>query len=233
MPGVAPDLGHQLLGQREHVLLLDEAHLEVELRELERAVGALRLVPPAARDLVVAVEAAAHQQLLVELRALRQRVERPRLEPERDHEVAGALGRRARHRRRLDVEEAALVQEAPDRAHRARTNALQILHSRPAQIEVAVADAQPFVDVLVVELEGQHLARGEQLERLDRELDGARRELVVARRLAARDELPRARTTHSSRSACADACASGERSGSITSCTMPVRSRRSMKTSPP
>ena len=77
--GIAPDLGHQLLGQREHVLLLDEAHLEVELRELERAVGALRLVPPAAGDLVVAVEAAAHQQLLVELRALRQRIERPRL----------------------------------------------------------------------------------------------------------------------------------------------------------
>ena len=90
--GVAPDLGHQLLGQREHVLLLDEAHLEVELRELERAVGALRLVPPAARDLVVAVEAAAHQQLLVELRALRQRIERPRLEPERDHEVAAPSG---------------------------------------------------------------------------------------------------------------------------------------------
>ena len=53
-----------------------------------------------------------------------------------------------------------------------------------------MADAQPLVDVLVVQLEGQHLARGEQLERLDGQLDGPGRELVVARRRAARDERP-------------------------------------------
>ena len=187
---VAPDLGHQLLGQRQHVLALDEAHLEVELRELQRAIGALGLVTPAAGDLVVAVEAAAHQQLLVELRALRQRVERAGLQPERDHEVARALGRRARHGRSLEVEEAALVQEAADRAHRARANALQFLHSRPAQVEIAMADAQRLVDAFVVELERQHLAGREQLELGDGELDVAGGQLVVARGLAARDQLP-------------------------------------------
>ena len=52
-----PDLGVQPLAERQHVLALDEAHLDVELGELELAVGALRLVPEAAGDLVVAVVA--------------------------------------------------------------------------------------------------------------------------------------------------------------------------------
>ena len=94
---------------REHVLDADERHLEVDLRELELAVGALVLVAEAARDLEVAVEARDHQQLLHELRRLRQRVERAGLEPARHQEVARALGRRLREDRRLDLEEALLA----------------------------------------------------------------------------------------------------------------------------
>ena len=97
-----------------------------------------------------------------------------------------------------------------------------------------MADAQRLVDAFVVELERQHLAGREQLELGDGELDVAGRAAASLRVASLRGtSSPRARTTHSSRSACATACASGERSGSITSCTMPVRSRRSMNTSPP
>jgi hypothetical protein len=56
----------------EHLLLLDECHLEVQLAELELPVGAQILVAPARRDLVVAVDLADHQQLLEELRRLRE-----------------------------------------------------------------------------------------------------------------------------------------------------------------
>src|SRR4029077_3474529 len=114
------------------------------------------------------------------------------------------------------------------------------------QVEVAVADAQCLVDPLFVELEGQHLAGGQQLELVDDQLDVSRLQLRVARRLAARDELaarahdalepqgPRAGATRTgSGKACATAGAAGECSGSITSCTSPVRSRRSMNTRPP
>ena len=52
-----------------------ERHLDVDLRELGLAVGAQVLVAEAARDLEVAVEARDHQDLLEELRRLRQRVE--------------------------------------------------------------------------------------------------------------------------------------------------------------
>jgi hypothetical protein len=58
-----------------HVVGVGEAHLGVELHELELAVGAQILVAQAARDLVVAVHAADHEQLLEQLRALGQRVE--------------------------------------------------------------------------------------------------------------------------------------------------------------
>ena len=73
------------------VVLVDEAHLEVELRELGLAVAAQVLVAVAAGDLEVAVDAGDHQQLLELLRALRQRVDAARLEPRRDDEVARAL----------------------------------------------------------------------------------------------------------------------------------------------
>ena len=96
----------QAVDHVEHVLLLDERHLHVELGELGLAVGAEVLVAEAARDLEVALEAADHQQLLEELRRLRQRVPGAAHEPARHEEVARALGRRAGHDRRLDLEEA-------------------------------------------------------------------------------------------------------------------------------
>ena len=60
---------HGLGDEGEHVVLGDEAGLGVELHELVLAVGAQVLVAQAAGDLVVAVDAADHQQLLEQLRA--------------------------------------------------------------------------------------------------------------------------------------------------------------------
>ncbi len=78
VPEPAEDMGEEPLVDVEHVLDPDERHLEVELGEVGLAVGALLLVAKAARDLVVALEPADHQQLLEELRRLGQRVERTR-----------------------------------------------------------------------------------------------------------------------------------------------------------
>ena len=98
------------LDRLEHVLLLDEAHLDVELVELAgRAVGAGVLVAEARRDLEVAVEAGDHDQLLELLRRLRQRVELARVQARRHQEVARALRRGRGQDRRLELEEAALA----------------------------------------------------------------------------------------------------------------------------
>ena len=94
---------------------LDEAHLDVDLGVLGLPVGAQILVAERPRDLVVALEAADHQQLLEQLRRLRQGVELARLQPAGHEEVAGALRRALGEDGRLDVDEALVAQVA---AHR-------------------------------------------------------------------------------------------------------------------
>ena len=111
---LAPDAGVHALHHVVEELLVGEAHLDVELGDLLHAVGAQILVPEADRDLVVAVEAGDHRQLLQDLRALRQRVEAALLEPARHDEVARALGGRLEEDRRLDVEEAGRLHLAAD-----------------------------------------------------------------------------------------------------------------------
>ena len=70
---VADQLFHQL----HDLFLAHERSLDIELRELRLALGAQVLVAEAAHDLIVAIEARHHQQLLEELRRLRQREELP------------------------------------------------------------------------------------------------------------------------------------------------------------
>ena len=99
----------QLLEVDEYVLLLDKRHLHVDLRELGLAVGAQILVAEAARDLIVFVDAADHQKLLVNLRRLRQCVELAGVNAARDKVVARALGRRFHHHRCFYLDKAVVV----------------------------------------------------------------------------------------------------------------------------
>ncbi len=114
-PRACERVDDDLLEHVEHVLALDERQLEVELPELELPVGAQILVPPAGRDLVVAVEPADHAELLEDLRRLREREEAARLKTHGHDEVARALRRPARHARRPDVDEAETVHRPSDR----------------------------------------------------------------------------------------------------------------------
>ncbi len=76
----------------EHVVLRDEAHLDVELIELaRRAVGARIFVAEAGCDLEIAVEARDHDQLFELLRRLRQRVELARVHARRNQIIARAF----------------------------------------------------------------------------------------------------------------------------------------------
>ncbi len=118
------------------------------------AVGAEVLVAVAAGDLVVALHARHHQQLLEQLRALRQRVEAARLQAGGHQEVARALGCRAGQRRRLDLDEVVTRQHVARRRIHLGTQANRGARALAAQIEVAVL--QPgFLAGLLVELERQ------------------------------------------------------------------------------
>jgi len=66
--GIPPERGHETLDHVLDVGLGHERHLEIDLRELRLPVEAQILVPEAAHDLEIAVEAAHHEELLEDLR---------------------------------------------------------------------------------------------------------------------------------------------------------------------
>ena len=230
---LAPDLANHLLHQLEDELDVGEGHLDVELRQLLRPVGAQILVAEAAGDLVVALEAGDHEQLLGDLRRLRQREEAPLLETRRDQEVARALGSRLEEDRGLDVQEpGALHHPADDRDHLGAEPEVALEAFAP-EVEPAVPDAQRLVDVLVVELERERRAGGDDLEPFDLELDLAGRQARVDVLRCTRGDLALGLEDE----LVADVVRRGGRlgacSGLTTSWLTPVESRRSMKTRPP
>ena len=82
-----PDAADHPLAQRDHVLLVDEAHLQVDLGELRLPVSPRVLVAEAADDLHVPLGPADHQELLEQLRALGQGVEAAGLQAAGDQKV--------------------------------------------------------------------------------------------------------------------------------------------------
>ena len=119
-------------------------HLDIDLAEFRLAIGAQILVAEASRDLIVAIEAADHQDLFQQLRRLRQRVELPGVDAARHQVVARALGRRFEKNRRLDVDEAILIEMAAHRLQRLMASAQIALHLGTAQIEIAVLEPNLF-----------------------------------------------------------------------------------------
>ena len=110
---------------------------------------------------------------------------------------------------------------------RRRDVPLQLL---AAQVEPAVAQAQRLVDVLLVELERQRRRAADDLERLDLQLDLARRHVRVHRLGGcARRASPRRGGRTRSGSGAPARPPPARSSGLITSCVIPLRSRRSTK----
>ena len=130
-----------------HVALAHEGEFHVQLGELQLAVGTQCFVAEAARDLVVTVEAGHHQDLLEQLRALRQRVELARC-------------MRAGTRKSRAPSGVALVRIGVSMSwkpfssrwrRRACTSLMRVLHAlhfRTAQVQIAVLQAG-FARVLV------------------------------------------------------------------------------------
>ena len=103
-----------MLERGEDVVLIDEGHLDVELRELRLAICAQVLVAHAVSQLKVPVEAGDHGKLLVQLGGLGQRIEAAGEQPARDEVVARSFGRGPDHHRSLDLEESDLVHGATE-----------------------------------------------------------------------------------------------------------------------
>src|SRR4029079_1113546 len=178
---------HQRLEDREDEVLGGEGNLEVHLRELRLSIGAQILVAEALRDLEVAIHARDHQDLLEDLRRLRQREELAGVHAARHQVVARPFGRRLGEDRRLDLEEALLVEVLPHRERRLVAQDHVLLDPRTPQIEIAVAQPHLLGDLRVlVDRERRGLGVVEQADLARVELDLAGLQLRVDGFLGAR-----------------------------------------------
>ena len=134
----------------EHERRRGKRHLQVHLRKLELAIGAQRLVAEATRDLHIAIEAGDHQDLLEDLRRLRQRVELARVHARGHQEVARPFGRRLGQNRRFDLVKPLRVEVLPESHRDAVPQPDVVLQLRAAQIQVAILQACLFRHVLIL-----------------------------------------------------------------------------------
>ena len=159
------DAVHHRLDGGEHVFLGDEAHLDVELVELQRAIGAQVLVAETGRDLEVAVEAGDHQQLLELLRRLGKRVELARMDARGDQKVARALGAGRGQDRGLELGEPLVDHPAADRIDHLRAQDDVAMQGLAPQVEVAVRQSDLFGIVRLAEhRQGQLGGLGKHLD---------------------------------------------------------------------
>ena len=177
----AGDRDRHGLDEVHHRVLGDEAHLEVELGELRLPIAAEILVPEAARDLVVAVQARDHEELLELLGALRQGIDGARLEARRNDEVAGTFGRALDEDGCLDLDEPVLLVGAPDLRHELRPEEKPAQHRLSPDVQVAVLEADRLLhrSVRLVDVEGRRPRLGEDREGAGLELDLTCRQAVV------------------------------------------------------
>src|SRR5208282_479140 len=171
------------LDRVKHVVLGDEAHLQIELIELAgRTVGAGVLVAKAGCDLKVAVEAGDHDQLLELLRRLRQRVEFSGMQARRHQIIARAFRRRGGEDRRLEFEEALRLHvpaQRIDNLAALHDVAVQVL---AAQIEKTVFEPDVFgIVVLAEHRHGQFHGAAQHLDLADVHFNLAGRQFSVLR----------------------------------------------------
>ena len=172
----------QAIDDLDDILGGHERHFDVDLGEFGLAVGAQVFVAEAAGDLHVAVHAGHHQQLLVLLRGLRQRVEHAGRNAAGHEVVARAFGRALGENRRLDLHELVFVEVVPGRLDQAVAQAERLLHGGPAQVEVAEFEAQVFADafrVAVVERERRRMGLVEHGDARRAHFDAAGGDAVV------------------------------------------------------
>ena len=148
----------------QNVLLLHKGHFHIHLRELRLTVGAQVFIPEASGHLIILVNAAHHQQLLEDLRALGQGVELAVVHPA-GHQIIprtlrGGLGEHGG----LHREEALAVQIILSALLHPMAEAQPLHHLRAAQVQVAVLQPQLVLHARVIQREGQRICLAGHLQ---------------------------------------------------------------------
>ena len=134
-----PDAGDQGFVELEDLLLIHEAHLDVQLGEFRLAIGPEVFIAEAAGHLVVALDAAHHQELLEQLGGLGQGKPFAAANPRRHQVVAGALRGGAGEDGGFHLDEALVLQVAAGGLDGLGPQPQVAVHALAAQIQIAVA----------------------------------------------------------------------------------------------
>jgi hypothetical protein len=161
------------------VLLGQEGRLDIDLGEFRLAVGTQVFVAEALGDLVVAVIAGHHQQLLEQLGRLGQR-EKLAVVHAAGHEIiARAFGRALGEHGGFDVDETVGIEELAHLHRHLVTQHQVLLHVRAAQVQHAVRQAGGFRQVVVVQCERRRDRGVEHVQLVAQHLDLAAFQVVV------------------------------------------------------
>src|SRR6516225_10156070 len=176
------ELHHQLLDDPEEYFTLGERHFDIDLSELRLAVGAEVLIAEAANDLKIAVEAADHQDLLKQLRRLRQGVEASGIDATGHEIISRPFRRGAGHERRLDFHKAMRAEVLAHGQAGSVSQAQMVLHAPATQVEIAITQPRLFGRPQIV-VDGKRRCLGliENEQRPGNHLYFAGRELRVDR----------------------------------------------------
>jgi len=186
-------LDGQLLDQFIQELLVDKRRFDVQLGELRLAVGPQVFIAETASQLKVAFHAADHQQLLEQLRRLRQRVKMVRVNAAGHQVIPRALGRAGRQHGRLDFHKPPRIEKLADALKDAVPGNQVVLHRRAADVQIAVLEPQVFRHIaaacgrcarhhrLVGNGERQRIRFGEHSQFRDQDLDASGLDVGVFR----------------------------------------------------
>ena len=135
----------------DDIILFNERHLTVYLREFRLTVGTQVFVTETFGNLEVTVETGYHQQLLQRLRALRQSIELSRIHARRNYEVAGAFRSRTYQDRSFHFNETLAVQILThfDRHFVAKLQVTAYIGTAQVQVAVLHADVVAAVRILL------------------------------------------------------------------------------------
>ena len=136
------ELSHHRLEGVQHILLLHERHLAVDLCKLRLTVSTEVLVTEATHDLEITVVTCHHKQLLECLRRLRQRIEFAYIHSGRNHEVTRALRSRLDEIRSLYLHKSLGIQEITNLMRDLVTNHERILEriSSPPSLSSSIVN---------------------------------------------------------------------------------------------
>ena len=176
------DIGNEVFCQRHNVVFVDEGHFHIKLGKFRLTVGAQVFIAEAAGNLEVFFHAGYHENLLKQLRRLRQGIELARVDTARDKIVTGAFRSALAEHRRFDFKEALVIHEVTDELRHFMTEDEVALHFWSAQVKITIAQSYIFIDVhTVLDIERRRLGRVQDIEAFDYDFHFTGRKVRVYR----------------------------------------------------